>query len=167
MGFLSQRLTWFQAAAILFLAVIQYSNTANHDYAWDDAIVITQNTRVQKGLSNIPELFENIKSEKTENRYGYRPIALLSFATDVEFFGLDPKASHRVNILLYGLLCALIFFFVNSLFSVAGSNWAVWAVTALFVVHPLHTEVVANIKSRDEILAMLFGLGALLSVRKG
>ncbi|MFT7153081.1 MAG: hypothetical protein ACI9Z7_000122, partial [Alteromonas macleodii] len=88
MGFSANKQTLIQTAVIFLLAVVQYSNTANHDYAWDDAIVITENTRVQKGLANIPELFENIKSERTENRYGYRPISLLSFATDVELFGL-------------------------------------------------------------------------------
>ena len=31
-------------------------------------------------------------------------------------------------------------------------------IVLLFVSHPIHTEVVANIKSRDEILSLLFGL---------
>lgn len=33
--------------------------------------------------------------------------------------------------------------------------------TLLFIAHPVHTEVVANIKSRDEILAFLFLVLAL------
>lgn len=167
MDFLQQRQSWIQAGLIFILAIAQYANTSDHDYAWDDAIVITQNSRVQKGLKNIPELFENIKSEKTENRYGYRPIALLSFATDVQLFGLKPGPSHKVNILFYGLLCALIFYFLSTVFFVKSSPWAVFAVSALFVVHPLHTEVVANIKSRDEILALFFGLSALMFLHKG
>lgn len=160
------KLHWLQAAIIFVLAVLQYSNTSEHDYAWDDAIVITQNTRVQKGLSDIPELFENIKSDRTENRYGYRPIALLSFATDVELFGMNPKASHKVNILFYGILCVLVYFFLMGFLGSEIWSWAIFAMTALFVVHPLHTEVVANIKSRDEILALAFGLAALVSFRK-
>lgn len=166
MGFVQGKRKWIQGVVLFLLAIIQYSNTLEHEYAWDDAIVITQNSRVQKGLSDIPELFENIKSEKTENRYGYRPIALLSFATDIELFGMDPEAGHRTNILLYALLCVLIFYFLSTLFP-EGSDWAVFAVTVLFIVHPLHTEVVANIKSRDEILALIFAIGGLLSLRKG
>ena len=160
------KLHWLQAAIIFVLAVLQYSSTSEHDYAWDDAIVITQNTRVQKGLSDIPELFENIKSDRTENRYGYRPIALLSFATDVELFGMNPKASHKVNILFYGILCVLVYFFLMGFLGSEIWSWAIFAMTALFVVHPLHTEVVANIKSRDEILALAFGLAALIPFRK-
>jgi hypothetical protein len=37
-----------------------------------------------------------------------------------------------------------------------------WFAALLFVVHPLHVEVVANIKGRDEILALCFGLAGLM-----
>ncbi|MFT4982459.1 MAG: hypothetical protein ACI9UR_002332 [Bacteroidia bacterium] len=145
---------------VFLLAVLQYANTGSHDYAWDDAIVVTENTRVQKGLSDVPELFENIKTSETQNRYGYRPISLLSFATDVELFGLNAKAAHKTNILLYAILCILILYFLNTFFPAVG--WTNFFIAILFVVHPLHTEVVANIKSRDEILAMFFGILGLV-----
>ncbi|MBI1286579.1 MAG: tetratricopeptide repeat protein [Flavobacteriales bacterium] len=153
-----------QAALVFLIAVLQYANTANHDYAWDDAIVITENSRVKQGLKDIPELFKNKKSNETENHYGYRPIALLSFATDVQFFGMDPHAAHRVNIFLYGLLSVIVLVFLHRLFPemVAGN----FLVALLFVVHPIHSEVVANIKSRDEILALGFGLLGLMSYAK-
>ena len=151
---------WFLSVLIFVLAIAQYANTRNHDFAWDDVIVIVENSRVQKGWDDIPELFQNIKTSKTENRYGYRPISLLSFATDVEFFGVNSKASHHISILLYGILCVIIFLFLQSVF--AERRLVNFLVTILFVVHPLHTEVVANIKSRDEILAMSFGLVAML-----
>lgn len=149
----------FQAFLLFVVAVVQYSNTFRHDYAWDDAIVITENERVQKGLSDIPDLFRNVKSNETQNRYGYRPIALLSFASDIQFFGMDPKAAHKINVLLYGLLVVVILLFLNDLFPESGLQNLIACL--LFVVHPLHTEVVANIKSRDEILALGFGLIAL------
>ncbi|MCF8276210.1 MAG: tetratricopeptide repeat protein [Flavobacteriales bacterium] len=155
---------WIKLLVVFLLAVLQYSNTAEHDYAWDDAIVLTENTRVQNGLKDIPELFENIKSNETQNRYGYRPISLLSFATDVQLFGMNPAASHRMNMFYYGILCALVFFFLHSFFP--QFQWGNVLITILFVAHPIHTEVVANIKSRDEILAMIFGLSGLLVYRK-
>ncbi|MCF8460589.1 MAG: tetratricopeptide repeat protein [Flavobacteriales bacterium] len=151
---------WIPYWLIFILAIAQYANTRDHDFAWDDVIVITENSRVQKGLSDIPELFENIKTAKTENRYGYRPISLLSFATDVEFFGVNSKASHRTSILLYGVLALLVFFFLQTIFP--DKKWFNFLVSVLFIVHPLHTEVVANIKSRDEVLAMSFGLVSML-----
>ncbi|MCF8464390.1 MAG: tetratricopeptide repeat protein [Flavobacteriales bacterium] len=158
MSFLEKN--WVPYLLIFTLAIAQYANTRNHDFAWDDVIVITENSRVQKGWSDIPELFENIKSGKTENRYGYRPISLLSFATDVEFFGVNSKASHRISILHYGILVVVVFFFLQTIFP--NKKWFNFLVSVLFVVHPLHTEVVANVKSRDEVLAMSFGLAALV-----
>lgn len=154
-----------QAILVFIIAGLQYANTSDHAYAWDDAIVITENTRVQKGLKNVSELFENIKTNETQNRYGYRPISLLSFATDVQLFGLNPKASHKVNIVLYGLLSVLVLMFSNMLFP--DRKIETLLITLLFTVHPLHTEVVANIKSRDEILALGFGLLGLMSYYRG
>jgi hypothetical protein len=48
-----------------------------------------------------------------------------------------------------------------------GSRWyfsVPFAATLLFIFHPLHTEVVANIKGRDEILSLFFSLAALYSI---
>ena len=149
---------------VFLVAFAQYSNTFKNDYAWDDAIVITENSRVQKGLSDVPELFKNIKSSKTEHKYGYRPITLLSFAAEVEFFGLDPTVGHVSNALYYAVLCALILFFLLQLFP--GRTVEMLLVTLLFTVHPLHVEVVANIKSRDEILTMIFGLFAIVQINR-
>lgn len=147
---------------ILFAsALVVYANTLGHDYAWDDAIVITGNERVQQGWKGLPSLFENIKSDKVDGRYGYRPVSLLTFAIEVGTFGIVPFWAHLTNSLLYALLCAIIFLWLRQLFPEYKESLAFWA-TLLFVVHPLHVEVVANIKSRDEILAMLFGILALI-----
>lgn len=143
---------------LILLAVwLAYSGTLSHQYAGDDAIVITQNERVQAGLSGIPALFKNIKSEQTQHRYGYRPITLLTFATEVELFGLNPFWPHFFNVVLYSLLCLLLYGFLQRIFADTKPLWLL-AVVLLFSLHPLHAEVVANIKSRDEILAMLFGI---------
>ena len=56
-----------------------------------------------------------------------------------------------------------IFLFIKSTFK--NRNIAI-AVSVLFAAHPIHTEVVANIKSRDEILAYLFGTIMLICFLK-
>lgn len=146
---------------ICLLILFQYGNTFEHDYAWDDAIVITQNDRVQQGLSNPSAYFKNIKSDQIQHRYGYRPITLLSFGLDVELAGMTPKRGHVMNVLYYTLLCCLIFFFLRRMFPEKGVLFAT-IIVGLFIIHPVHTEVVANIKSRDEILAMIFGICSMI-----
>ena len=89
---------------ICVAALFQYGNTFEHDYAWDDAIVVTLNDRVQDGLSSPSEFFRNIKSNEIQHRYGYRPISLLSFALDVELSEMTPKTAHVMNVLYYATI---------------------------------------------------------------
>lgn len=146
---------------ICVVALFQYGNTFEHDYAWDDAIVITGNSRVQQGLSDPSEFFRNIKSNEIQHRYGYRPISLISFALDIELSEMTPKTGHVMNVLYYAFLCCLIFYFLKRMFPEKGTLFSI-IVVGLFLIHPVHVEVVANIKSRDEILAMIFGILSMI-----
>lgn len=147
---------------IFIIAFIQFSNTLQHQFAWDDKIVIEENPRVQKGVSAIPDLFVKYNSKYRNDKYGYRPIVLTSFATEISIGGKkNPAIHHFMNVVYYALLCLLIFYFLRLLFHLYDPLFA-FLCALLFIVHPLHTEVVANIKSRDEIFSMLFSTGALL-----
>ena len=162
---------------ILFcLGFLIYANTWTHDYALDDSIVIVDNVFTSKGLSGIKDLFTSDTFYGFFNQSGkdnlvqggrYRPLSLATFALEVELFGMKPGVSHWINSLLYALLGLLVFSVLNRLFKDQrqGVVIAFWS-TLLFVVHPLHTEVVANIKGRDEILALGFALLALDSAIK-
>ncbi|MCB9233899.1 MAG: tetratricopeptide repeat protein [Bacteroidia bacterium] len=151
--------TWL--AIGLFLAtLILYANTFSHDFAWDDAIVITENPRVQEGISGISAHFFKYKSEQLADQYGYRPIVLSSFSIEYELFGLKATGYHVMNVIFYGLTCVFLFLALTRVFP-RYSPWLPFLVAALYLVHPLHVEAVANIKSRDEIFAMMFSLLSL------
>lgn len=64
-------------------------------------------------------------------------------------------ARHLDQILLYAITMVLLLFFLQQCI-LPGSPWAAFIATVLFALHPVHAEVVANIKSRDEILSLLF-----------
>ena len=148
---------------IFSLAFLLYSNTLSFDYAWDDSIVITENAIVKKGLSGIPQLFIKSNSDYKSDKYGYRPITLTSFAIERQFFGDNANMSHFFNVLYFALLSVLMFNVLHKIFS-SYSNLLPFIATLIFVVHPIHCEVVANIKSRDEIFAFLFSLLSLNSM---
>lgn len=62
---------------------------------------------------------------------------------------------HLVQLLLYaGSMVVLLLFLTRCVFP--SSPMAAFVATLLFALHPIHTEVVANVKSRDEILSLLF-----------
>ncbi|NVK64508.1 MAG: tetratricopeptide repeat protein [Flavobacteriales bacterium] len=161
----TKRTHWSFGLVIVLLAFIQFSNTLGHDFAWDDKIVIQENDRVQEGFSGIPDLTKKYNSELRKDQYGYRPITLISFAIDYELSSGQPKLFHFMNVLYFSLLCLVLFFVMQRIFH-RFSPILPFLITVLFIVHPIHVEVVANIKSRDEILALLFCLLSLLQLLK-
>ncbi len=149
-----------------------YGNSLKNQYALDDAMVITQNNYVKKGFGGIKDIFTNDlftgffgKKKSLVEGGRYRPLSLVSFAVEYEFFGENPHISHFFNILFYAITGILIFMLLINLFPPNDKywyNWFAFAVALLWIAHPIHSEAVANIKGRDEIFSMMFSVWALL-----
>ncbi len=161
--------TFIQPLIIFLLAVLLYSNTIHHKYALDDSIVITENQFTKKGFRGLKDIFTNdsftgfFKKKKELVQGGrYRPLSIATFAIEYQFFGLKPSISHFINILLYGFTGIMIWLVMKRLLEDFPENEIYrilpFGTALLFVFHPLHTEVVANIKGRDELLALLLSL---------
>lgn len=145
----------WMAIVVALVGFALYANTIKHEYVLDDVGAVTGNEYVMEGLSGIPKIlsvgmwhFDNV------NLGYYRPLSMITLAIENEFFPKNPHVSHLGNVLLYAatgfFLCMLLmnlFRHYHPLLS--------FAMALLFIAHPIHTEVVANIKSRDEILAFL------------
>ena len=113
----------------------------------------------------------------------YRPLSIVTFAIEQQFMGAVPPENvdsalkktaaygttgdaekilnehmhvrHVFNVLWYmACVVALLYFLRYIVFQSQPIMALVAAV--LFTVHPIHTEVVANVKSRDEIMSLLF-----------
>lgn len=119
----------------------------------------------------------------------YRPLSLVTFALEWQLFATakkteagkpikdrdgnivyagSPLAGHVGNIVLYGLTGVLLYMVLLMLLG-GGTDRSTFSVTTiavsmgailLWMVHPTHTEAVANIKGRDEIMSLLFSLAA-------
>lgn len=164
---------------VLFaLAFVLYGISIGFEYLMDDQLVIWDNLFVQKGFAGLRDIFSHdsllgyYKEEKLLLEGGrYRPLPLATFAIEIGLFGKNhPGIGHFGNVLGYGATGVFIYRIFLGLFPVReGGKWffSLPFLTALiFLLHPLHTEVVANIKSRDEILALLGALGALYATMK-
>ncbi|MFM2307833.1 MAG: hypothetical protein RLZZ367_2502 [Bacteroidota bacterium] len=152
---------YFKYAPIILVlfSVFLYANTLSHGFVLDDRAVITQNKFVQQGLAGIPDILTTFYWKGYWNQNGglYRPLSLLLFAIEWQLSEGSPFLFHFIQLLLYALTTWLVYRFVARISGV-GNVWLPVIVTALFVAHPVHTEVVANIKSADEILCLLFFL---------
>lgn len=154
-----------------------YGNTISNGYTLDDGLVISDNQFVKKGVNGIHEIFthdsfygcigENVKLLSGGR---YRPLSLLTFAIEFQIFGLNPHISHFVNILFLVLIVILLFKLLDKLFSQYlkqnGFLDFAFITTLLFIVHPVHTEAIANIKGRDELMALAGSLSAALLILK-
>lgn len=165
---------WMPALALMALSFILYGASMGYGYMLDDEMVIWKNEYVLRGVSGWRDIFANdsFMGYFREQRFlleggRYRPLSLATFALEIDLFGKEkhPAIGHSVNILLYGLTGVLLYRILLGFFHPnAESRWfftAAFIGAALFVAHPVHSEAVANIKGRDEILALLLSLGAL------
>ena len=97
------------------------------------------------------------------NRFPMRPLREVSFLFDYFLFGLDPWGYHFQNIFWHALNCWLVYILA---FRLNLSRSVAWISSLLFLVHPIHVEVVANSSHRKDTLALAFMLMALLSYLK-
>lgn len=152
--------------SLLVFGLVLYGNTIFNKYAIDDNLVVS-NELVEKGLKAIPEIFSthyfsqegNVGSSSAD----YRPVVKATFALEHQLWGKKPGRSHLINILLYVALSVLLFYILKRLLY----NYNIlfpYLVTLVFMAHPVHTEVVASLKNRDEMMAFLCGLGTLWSI---
>lgn len=160
---------------ILFVyTFLIYGNTIFNGYAQDDAIVITENMFTKQGIKGIPGLlkydtfygfFQIEGKDKLVSGGRYRPLSPISFAVEYQFFGLNPMVSHIINVLFYALLGIVLFKFLlillRDILDPKYLDIVAFISALIFLSHPVHTEVVANIKGRDEIFSLLFGMSAL------
>lgn len=113
----------------------------------------------------------------------FRPLSILSFAAEQQLLGAvaeenvdsvlkqqisygvagpsqkklisDMHVRHVFNVLWYMLSVVILLYFLR--YIMFGKYPLVaFIATVLFTAHPVHTEVVANVKSRDEIMSLLF-----------
>jgi protein O-mannosyl-transferase len=146
---------------IVLVCFLLYGNTLNNNYALDDNIVITHNEIVKKGILGIPEIFTKHSITNTEQSYGYRPIPLTTFAIEYSLFKEKPGISHFINLLIYIFTGIILIKLLRRLLGDKHQR-IIYLSVFIFLIHPIHSEVVNNIKSRDELLAFLFSLLSLL-----
>jgi len=144
------------------VSFVIYFNTLWNGYVLDDVMVLKENTMVMQGTKAIGELLS------TPHMRGYlvipndmwRPLSLVMFAIEYQFFGPNPMVNHFFNIVVFAGCVIMFFLFLVKFFDHKKTALAFIA-ALVFAVHPIHTEVVANVKSRDELLCFFFAFLSL------
>lgn len=137
---------------------IVFANSLFNGYNMDDHLVTQNHIYTAKGISALKDILtSNYYSNNSDINFDYRPLVHVSFAVEHQIFGEHAGISHFINLLIYLATVLLLF---KLCIKLGGENYlnAALLTSLIFAVHPIHTETVASIKNRDELLALFFGL---------
>lgn len=142
-------------ALFVVLSFAVYTSAIPNEFVFDDHSTFRKNPLVAQP-SRVLEILD--PSESSHNNY--RPVRYLSFVLDYAIGGDNPWIYHVFNSIYHGITCFLVFCLLVRL---SRDPRAALAGALLFAVHPAHTECVAYISGRRDILTTLFYLAAFLA----
>jgi hypothetical protein len=144
--------TAWQMCALIALALAASWIGVQNGFTYDDRYIIEWNARVHSlGAGQWWRLFGQSYWPKDWGSDGYRPVTMLLFAIEWVVGRGSPQVFHAVNIALNAAVSVAVF----ALASLMLPAWAAWLAAALFAVHPVHVEAVANVVGQSEIIVGL------------
>jgi tetratricopeptide (TPR) repeat protein len=152
----------YWALAVGLCAVAVYLNALGSDFVLDDVRLIRDNVRI-RSLANVPHLFASSYWGTQGAQALYRPLVLATYAVNYAMHGLSTYWYTAFNIALHAAVSMLLFALVRA---IGGSLVAAAVVGIAFAVHPVHTEAVAAMSGRPELLAALFFILAMICHRQ-
>ncbi len=155
-------------AFVFVFAILLYANTFRHGWVLDDSFLFKDNKFVTAGVSGWKDIMMNHSQAGAEflpETFQYRPVSQLLFALEWEISPDNTTFYHIMNVLWNAVCSVLLFVLLRMMFK--RRSWIFpLLITLIFTANPMHTEVVANIKSRDELCYFLFLLLAMVSALK-
>ncbi|MGK2961899.1 MAG: hypothetical protein ACSLFK_07090 [Gemmatimonadaceae bacterium] len=152
------------ALAIVLLAIAASLTGISNGFALDDVEIIVRNERVHS-LAGAWRIFVEPYWPPDFGASLYRPFTVLAFAVQWLIGGGSPLPFHVTSILVYALCSVAVFRLCEEIV-----DWPVaWLAAALFAVHPVHVEAVANVVGQAELWAALLSIIAatrFIRVRK-
>ena len=146
------------------LALVVYLPSLGNGFAHDDDGDIVGNTTVH-GLANTGEILTSpYRGAVPPGRSPYRPVTSLTYALNWSMGSGSPVPFHAFNVALHGANTALVTILLTTL---GATPLLALLGGAIFAVHPVHVEAVANSVGRaDALMALFVLLGALAYLRR-
>lgn len=142
-----------QAGLIVVIAIAVYANSLLNGFAFDDVLIVQNNPLIQSFQNTWQVFTSGYWQQWSGGLSNYRPFFTLSLMIDTVSWKGNPFGYHLTNVLLHTATCVLLFTLVRKYG--LSSRLALHS-TLIFAVLPVHTEAVANIAGRMEILGTLF-----------
>ena len=152
------------AAMAVVLSLVVYLPSLGNGFALDDAGDIVENATVH-GLANAGEIVTSpYRGRVPPERSPYRPLTSLTYALNWSMGSGSPLPFHVFNVALHATNTALVTILLTTL---GATPLLALLGSAIFAVHPVHVEAVANSVGRgDALMALFVLLGALAYLRR-
>lgn len=145
------------AAALLVLPLLVHAGSVGHPFLIDDHTAIAEHPQVTR-FNGLFELWaSDYWAGQTEDRNLYRPITVLSYWANWRVTPNHAAGFRVVNLLLLGGIGVGLFALLRRHTGVLAAALA----AGLYVVHPVHGEVVNHLVGRADLLAVLGIIGFL------
>src|SRR5688572_3353406 len=149
---------WF----VPLIAILVYFQSFSAGFTLDDKPIIEENVLI-RSADNFSKLWTSHywsgKIDASDTSL-YRPLTLSTYAIQYWMHGENGTPYHLLNILLHVLVCFVLMKYAGHLFK----DLRLTMLSGLFfAIHPVHTEAVAGIVGRAELMAALFILLAGIS----
>ncbi|XP_027285858.1 protein O-mannosyl-transferase TMTC1 isoform X5 [Cricetulus griseus] len=156
------------AALLAGASCLCYGRSLRGEFVHDDVWAIVNNPDVRPGTPLRWAVFANDfwgkgLADSTSHK-SYRPLCVLSFRLNIFLAGMNPFYFHAVNVILHCLVTLVLMYTCDK--TVFKNRGLAFVTALLFAVHPVHTEAVAGIVGRADVLACLLFLLAFLSYHR-
>ncbi len=145
----------FHFIVLAVFILLAYINAFTMEFVWDDISQIRDNTYLDS--DHLKDFFlkdtGTVMSNGEESTPYYRPLFVVSLFIDKLIWNKNPFGFHFTNILMHLEITILIYLLLLKLFK---NTKTAMAASALFAIHPVHSEVVAYISARTHLVCSLF-----------
>src|SRR5262245_25040317 len=142
---------------------------------WDDVHLARDNPFIKSPLLALEAFRHYLFLDSFSGHY--RPVQNLSYMVDYFFWNTDPAGFHLSNILLHVTAGLLLYRLLTHLLCKSGGLWegddprlarmgelAAFLISAIWMVHPVHSAAIDYISGRADSLAFAFSAGGWLLV---
>jgi len=145
-GSTRQFLHLLPAIALALIVLAASSTSLGNGFAYDDLLIIRDNQQIHR-LGDMA--FDFVQGYWPQEHGGalYRPLTLVLFSLQWAIGRGAPWVFHAVNVTLYAGLTLALFALGRRILPLG----AAWLGAALFAVHPVHVEAVANVVGQAEL----------------
>jgi tetratricopeptide (TPR) repeat protein len=135
-------------------AILPYANVLGLGFVGDDFPLIVENPRI-RSLDGVLSLLGLHGGSPAP-----RALRDATYALDAAIGGGEAWTFHLSSLVYHVLATLLVLFLARRL---AGDGWASLAAALVFAVHPVHSEAVASVAGRKDVLVTLFTAAGLLA----